>query len=246
VALVLASRRTGVTRYPALRSSDFPRSHRPKAWPRDRPADSPTRDCSRSRRDYQLAARKTAGSSGSSPPDWGRTGATLSIRRASPADARAIAENSVKGWQEAYRDVLPRDFLAGLSVDTREIAWRTMLESDEDGRAPSWLAERDGRPIGFVACGPPRDEDVPLPAAEVYALYVLPDHWRSGVGKALLSTAVDHCLGRGATALVLWVLESNARGRAFYEALGWNPDGSRQNVRIGGMATLEVRYLFTA
>jgi hypothetical protein len=29
VALVLASRRTGVTRYPALRSSDFPRSHAP-------------------------------------------------------------------------------------------------------------------------------------------------------------------------------------------------------------------------
>jgi len=39
VALVLASRRTGVTRYPALRSSDFPRTgpaNRPDPRPSDR------------------------------------------------------------------------------------------------------------------------------------------------------------------------------------------------------------------
>jgi hypothetical protein len=41
VALVLASRRTGVTRYPALRSSDFPRmsAETEHARPSDRLAD---------------------------------------------------------------------------------------------------------------------------------------------------------------------------------------------------------------
>ena len=170
----------------------------------------------------------------------------LSIRRASPSDARAIAEIGVRGWREAYRDTLPRDFLAGLSVDTREIAWRTMLESDEEGAAPAWVAERSGVVVGFVATGPPRDEDVPLPGAEIYAIYVLPESWRGGVGRALLATAVDHWQARGATPLVLWVLESNTRGRAFYEALGWNPDGARQQIDLGGFDTPEVRYHFTA
>ena len=168
------------------------------------------------------------------------------IKHALPADARAIAEIGVRGWQEAYRDILAPDFLAGLSVDAREIAWRSMLEGDEDGKAPTWLAERDGRPIGFLAAGPPRDEDVPLPAAEIYAVYVLPEAWRSGVGRALLTAAVAHWRAEGVEALTLWVLESNARGRAFYEALGWSPDGARQSVEIGGTATLEVRYHFTA
>jgi GNAT superfamily N-acetyltransferase len=83
---------------------------------------------------------------------------------------------------------------------------------------------------------------VPPPAAEVYAIYVLPDFWREGAGRALLATAVDHWQARGATTLVLWVLEANARGRAFYEAMGWQPDGGRQSIDLGGFATTEIRY----
>ena len=151
----------------------------------------------------------------------------------------------MRGWQEAYRDILPRDFLAGLHVDAREIAWRSMLESDEQEAAPAWVAERAGVVVGFVATGPPRDEDVPVPGAEIYAIYVLPESWRGGAGTALLATAVDHWRALGATTLVLWVLEANARGRSFYEALGWSPDGAGQQIDFGGFSAPEVRYRFT-
>jgi GNAT superfamily N-acetyltransferase len=164
------------------------------------------------------------------------------IRKAGVADARAIAEIGVLGWQAAYRGILPDAFLDVLSVDARETAWRMMLESDEAGEAPAWVAERDRRVIGFVAGGPPRDDDVPSPAAEVYAIYVMPDTWRSGAGRGLLTTAVDHWKVRGATTLALWVLEANARGRAFYEAMGWRADGRRQEIAFGGFAATEVRY----
>jgi GNAT superfamily N-acetyltransferase len=96
--------------------------------------------------------------------------------------------------------------------------------------------------VGFAASGPPRDEDVPLPAAEVYAIYVLPESWRRGAGRALLEVATDQWLAQGATTLVVWVLEANAPGRAFYEALGWSPDGARQEIDLGGFAVTEVRY----
>ena len=146
------------------------------------------------------------------------------------------------GWQTAYHDILPRDFLAGLSVDAREVAWRMMLESDGQEAAPAWVAERAGVVVGFVATGPPRDEDVPLPGAEIYAIYVLPESWRGGAGRALLATAVDHWQARGATTLVLWVLEANARGRGFYEALGWSPDGARQHIDLDVFSAPELRY----
>jgi GNAT superfamily N-acetyltransferase len=166
----------------------------------------------------------------------------LLIRPAAPADARAIAEIGVAGWRAAYAGILPRDFLAGLSVTAREIGWRAMLEADEAGSAPCWMAERDGVPVGYVASGPPRDDDVPLPAAEIYAIYVAPDAWREGIGRALLATAVEHWRCREATILVLWALEANGAGRAFYEALRWRSDGTRQDIDLGGFAAPELRY----
>ena len=168
--------------------------------------------------------------------------APIEIRRAAPSDARAIAEIGVAGWQAAYRGILPDEFLDGLSVAARETAWRMMLESDEAGEAPAWLAARGERVIGFVAGGPPRDDDVSQPAAEVYAIYVMPDSWRGGAGKTLLGTVVDQWRARRVETLVLWVLEANASGRAFYEAMGWAPDGSRQEIAFGGFTATEVRY----
>jgi GNAT superfamily N-acetyltransferase len=166
------------------------------------------------------------------------------IRRAVAGDARAIAEVGVKGWQAAYRGLLPDDFLAGLSVTARETAWRAMLEADTQGDAPSWVAEVDGDVVAFLSSGPPRDEDVHRPAAEVYAIYVLPTAWRGGIGRALMKTAIAHWRAARIDVLVLWVLEENAQGRAFYESVGWRPDGARQTIALGGVTTIEIRYRY--
>jgi GNAT superfamily N-acetyltransferase len=164
------------------------------------------------------------------------------IRRAGLADARAIAEVAVAGWRAAYRGVLPDDFLDAMRVDAREVAWHERLARDVDGGLPAWVAERAGRVAGFVSSGPPRDMDVPLPAAEIYAIYVLAEAWRQGLGRALLETAVSHWRTGGARTLVLWVFEANARARAFYEAMGWQPDGGRQALELGSASAIEIRY----
>ena len=167
---------------------------------------------------------------------------TLPIRRATVADARTIAQIDVAGWQAAYRGILPDDFLDEMSISAREAALESRLQRDEGDRAPAWIAERGGAAIGFVSSGPPRDEDVPLPAAEIYAIYVLPDARRSGAGRALLTAAVDDWRARGVTTLTLWVLEGNAPACAFYEATGWRPDGARQQLEIARTSLTEIRY----
>lgn len=165
------------------------------------------------------------------------------VRRVRLADARRIAEINVAGWRAAYRGLMPDEFLDSISIDARELAWRSRLEGNEADDEPAWVAERDGKSIGYVVGGPPRDEDVVLPAtAEIYAIYVHPAAWRSGAGRALLEAATAEWRRRGATELVLWVLEGNAGARAFYEAMGWQPDGSRKEFDMGGFSTLEVRY----
>jgi GNAT superfamily N-acetyltransferase len=165
----------------------------------------------------------------------------LEIRRAGPADARAFAVIGVKGWQAAYRSIMPGPFLDSLSIEARERAWLDRLQSTSDA-TPAWIAAREGRPLGFLSGGPPRDEDAPRSSAEVYGLYVLPDAWRQGVGRALLETALAHWRGRGLRTALLWVFEANDAGRRFYEALGWQADGARQEVDLDGFASPEVRY----
>jgi ribosomal protein S18 acetylase RimI-like enzyme len=164
------------------------------------------------------------------------------VRRAGPDDARAIAETGVIGWRSAYRGLLSDEYLDGMSVDSRDVAWRQRLESDPDGLAPAWVGEAGGRVVAFVSGGPPRDDDIAPPAAEIYAIYLRPEAWRQGLGTALMDTATAHFRANGATYLVLWVFETNARARSFYEALGWVPDGGRQVLLVGGVRATEVRY----
>jgi ribosomal protein S18 acetylase RimI-like enzyme len=166
----------------------------------------------------------------------------FTVRRARPDDAPAIAETGVFGWRSAYRGILPDEYLDGMSIDTREIAWRHRLEADPEGLTPAWVGESAGRVVGFVSGGPPRDEDVAAPAAEIYAVYLRPEAWRQGLGTALMEEATNHLRRLGATYLVLWVFEANRPARAFYEALGWLPDGGRQALMVAGVRAQEVRY----
>jgi GNAT superfamily N-acetyltransferase len=169
-------------------------------------------------------------------------GHSIAIRRATAADARAIAEINVAGWQAAYRGLMPDAFLDSLSVDQRELAWRTRLESGADAGDPAWVAELDGEPVGYLVSGPPRDDDAGPGGAEIYAVYIRPDVWRSGAGRRLMETATAEWWRRGASSLFLWVLDRNTRARSFYEALGWTADGSSKTYDMGGFTTLEARY----
>ena len=164
------------------------------------------------------------------------------VRRAVPADAVGIAECIVGGWKTAYRGILPDDFLDGLTLQPRIVAWTRVLETGGQGDTPGWIVDADDRIAGFIGSGPARDADVPAPAAEVYALYIRPGFWRLGIGERLMGEFTDHWRARGATTLVLWVFEGNDRARRFYEAMGWRLDGARQELRLGDTSAIEVRY----
>jgi ribosomal protein S18 acetylase RimI-like enzyme len=92
--------------------------------------------------------------------------------------------------------------------------------------------------LGFVSIGPSRDEEG---IGELYAIYVDPDEWSRGAGRALIARA-ERRLAEEYTEATLWVLEDNPRARRFYEAAGWQTDGARQTVVRLGVSPPEVRY----
>ncbi len=161
------------------------------------------------------------------------------IRPARDGDAGRLAEIHVAAWREAYREILPAAQLAGLSVVRRTRNWELWLA------APSvltWVDERGGRPVGFATLGPLRAHGrTSRSLGELRMLYVDPEHWRRGIGRDLLERVLDAARERGFSQIVLWVLTQNLRARAFYSALGFEPDRTRQDT-VGGHPVDETRY----
>ena len=165
------------------------------------------------------------------------------MRRATESDAEAVARVHITSWQSAYRGQLPDRFLDDLSMELESRAnfWRGHIATQSSARHEIWTAEVDGSLQGFAAVGPARRDDE-SGCGEVYALYVDPLRWSQGVGRLLLAHAVQR-LFRGYTRAVLWVLESNARARRFYERAGWAVEGGTKIEHLAdGTELREVRY----
>ena len=100
------------------------------------------------------------------------------------------------------------------------------------------MSRAGARTLGFASTGPSRDEPG---VGELYAIYVDPDEWSRGAGRALIARAEERLAEEYAEA-TLWVLEDNPRARRFYEAAGWRTDGARQAVERLGVSPPEIRY----
>ncbi|MFJ8660742.1 GNAT family N-acetyltransferase [Streptomyces sp. NPDC093795] len=172
----------------------------------------------------------------------------MPIREALPEDAAAVAAVHVLSWRAAYRDLLPAPYLAALDVEERTAVWRARLTATD---RPTVLVATDaaGRALAFSCFRAwPGEGFDPGPTAELAALYALPEAWGLGVGRALLAASTEALVAAGFRTAALWVFAGNARGRRFYEAAGWRPDGEVVREETGGRVLGELRYrrqLFT-
>jgi ribosomal protein S18 acetylase RimI-like enzyme len=166
---------------------------------------------------------------------------TIELRDARRGDELAVADLHVRTWREAYRGLIPAEFLDAL--DPRDRAARYAFEAGGAAAPTTVLAVEPGEGeeaiAGFVTFGASRDEDAPG-RGEVYALYVDPGRYRGGVGRLLMAAARRRLREAGFAEAVLWVLLGNDRAATFYEAEGWRPDGSTRTEQPYGVVS-EVR-----
>lgn len=168
----------------------------------------------------------------------------IRVRLARAGDAEAIARIQVSAWRTGYRHIVPARWLDELDETERAARWRGRLGTAAQLDSPTFVAVDGADAVaGFVHTGPLRDDDLaPEGRAEVYTVYVDPAWWRRGVGRTLLRSVDEHWAGTDVRELTLWVFEANAEARAFYEALGWRPDGASQVDDFGDAQPVEVRY----
>lgn len=168
----------------------------------------------------------------------------ISLRPATLADAAAIGALHVASWRETYGGVLPNEALADLSVESRTAMWCGVLgDPDAPGNMSVFVAETDGRIVGFGACGRQRDRALSEAGfgGEIGAIYVFRAHQHRGAGRAIMAAMARALSGLGHDAASLWVLRDNGPARGFYEALGGEIVGEKEEASPGG-TLVELAY----
>jgi ribosomal protein S18 acetylase RimI-like enzyme len=171
------------------------------------------------------------------------------VRRATQADALAIATVHVRSWQAAYRGLLPQDYLDALEPQGRLGLWESALAATAWPSTGTLVLVDTSGPIesqaigGFASISPTRDaDDDPTSVGELQTLYLDPGVWRRGVGSTLLQAAQEQLGRAGFHVASAWVLETNARARTFYERHHWHPDGATKLHDWGTFVVTDVRY----
>ena len=166
----------------------------------------------------------------------------VQIREMTEADVTTVSTIRVRGWQWAYAGLLPQGYLDAMDPE-QDAAERREFLPRSAGRVQNLVAEVDGAAVGWAAFGPYRGEPDDSGDGELYALYVLPEHVGTGVGRALITAAVRRTAELGRGRLLLWVLAGNDRARRFYQVAGFAPDGAETSDTYDGVPLREVRYV---
>lgn len=153
-----------------------------------------------------------------------------SIRPATPSDGPGIAAVQLATWQATYQRWLP-EVVAGLDLARTTANWARATGVADQRVA---VAVSGDRIIGYAHSGPPEEQD--NADHELFALYVLPEAQRGGIGGRLFADAVA-AVSPGVW--LVWALEQYQPARRFYERQGFQLDPLRTRLWRG---LTEVRY----
>lgn len=145
----------------------------------------------------------------------------IQLRRATLADAQAIAAIRVEGWRTSYHDIIPHSYLENMNLEENILQWETILHvlpSKQDSLCV-FVAENDGEIIGFVSAIKLTEKKLDK-QAELTGIYIRPQWQRCGIGKRMLHKVARAVQAMGCQSLLVWVIDGNAPARHFYEDLG--------------------------
>ena len=159
--------------------------------------------------------------------------AVMQIAQATPEDARAVAEIHVAAWRAAYRSIVPDDYLASLSIERREAKWSECIAA---GDPTLLVAKKAGVVQGWLSFGKCRGIGSHKSEAEVWAIYVSPTAWSTGVGHLLWLRAKELMLEKGFNSCSLWVFlrmngQLSSTAQSVFSMTGQPPRTSSSVVR---------------
>jgi GNAT superfamily N-acetyltransferase len=161
----------------------------------------------------------------------------ISFREATVADCLAVAGVHVKSWQESFAGIVPQNFLDKMSVEKRANAFEKGFSVDSYKMYVAEVAECGV--VGFADFGEPR-EDIDAYEGELYAIYLLPEFQRKGIGERLFNLGVEFFVDSGKSSMYLLALEVSPY-KSFYEKMGGEIAGKKR-IELEGVKYNELVY----
>jgi len=110
---------------------------------------------------------------------------------------------------------------------------RYFRRSLTERRAGAWVAETDGKIIGYLVGWvwikrPYR----PVKTAELENMFVAPEFRSQGVGSALVKEFISWCKKRKVKSVEVWAQNKNIRGKKFYQSNDFVPVSQRFELKL--------------
>ncbi len=160
----------------------------------------------------------------------------IEITRCQPGDEEALALIGQATFLETFAGLLSgADIIAHCRNQHSAGNYRTWLG---DKQYALWLAHVSpgAAPVGFLMVSPP---DLPLTDTtedlELKRIYLLSKFQGGGLGKRLVSTAIDYAKTTSAKRLLLGVYAENKNAIGFYQHMGFEQLGTRK-FNVGGVS----------
>jgi ribosomal protein S18 acetylase RimI-like enzyme len=144
----------------------------------------------------------------------------INIRSANASDLSALVAIFRDCWNISYANLLPEDVRSAMTVDAATELWKGAVESHPD--RTTLVIEVEGEVAGMARIG--KDPEEPT-RGHLLSLYISPRFAGKGLGKSLLTSALDSLVNDGFSELSLWVFKDNVTAKSLYEKLNFHPNG---------------------
>jgi len=154
------------------------------------------------------------------------------IRRAVPADAATLSALAVETFFETFVDGfgIPYPQADRDAYVAEKLAPAVFAARIADPAFGLWVAEHEGRPVGFAVAGPNGlpHADAAEGDLELKQLYLIRAAQGLGLGGQLFEAALAWMEARGPTAIWIGVWSGNAKAQRLYAAVGFEKAGEYQ------------------
>ena len=162
----------------------------------------------------------------------------VTLRKAEPEDATALAHIQVTSWRSAFRNIASDDYLDHMVSEQNQAEdWKEILA---DAEQVVFIAEKQDKLVGYAWAHREEDESIKWDS-ELISMHILPEYKRQGIGKKLFGVVASKLKEQGCKSVYLWVLEENHPSRKFYEVLAGQLAGKHQII-LGDRELSEVAY----
>ena len=139
----------------------------------------------------------------------------IRVRRPFSRDFPAMLE--ISNWATCHT-------AANFRIEADTLEHWVQLSQGKAETYPWFVAERDGRVVGFAMASPFKDRCGFAPTAEV-TVYVHPEHVGTGIGSALYQTLIPTLAAKGFQSLIAVITVPNAGSERLHEQFGFRRVG---------------------